>query len=314
MNAKPLLITLAAALIAFASFKVYQLVQHARHDLVTLNVSGAPLADVLARVARQTRETIVADQALGGTITLHVRKAPLRQVLGQIADQTGAFARIHYAVGGSEGALSRLQSSLRQGQPLEQVGWTNLSARAVGGEQPPGAVVRHAGGPPGAEPAAGTTARKVGLQFDREGGPGTVRATLTATDADGVVRTIDLAPERLVMETGVAANLTSTDPIEPAAGQAAMLAHQVGGRWSTLYALEASPLPPGGLPPSLKHFGWASTESGASQDGPPVPGDMDATLRRHRFDQLTRLTPEQRARAAAQQPGPGMRFEVDVER
>jgi len=314
MKTKPILSALAAVIITVGGFKVYQLVQHARLDLVTLNVTRAPLADVLARVARQTREVIIADHTLDGVITLNVRQAPLRQVLGRIADQAGALARINYAVGSSGGALSQLQNSLRQGQPLEQAGWTNLSAMAAPGEPPPGAVVRHESRPPGLAPAGGPAMPRDGVQFDHAPGPGSVRATLTATGADGVARTIDLAPERLVMEARVAANLTSTDPVSPSAGQATALARQVGGQWSTLYALEAVPFPPGGLPPSLNRFDWASAESGASPGSPPEPGDMEATLRRHLFNQLTRLTPEQRARAAAQQPGTGMRFEVDMER
>lgn len=308
MKAKPIFITLAAAVIALGSFKVSQLVRHARHDLVTLNVSGAPLADVLARVARQTRETIVADQALGGTITLNVRQAPLRQVLGQIADQAGGFSRLNFAVGSSATALNQLQSSLRQGQPPDQSGWTNLSA-AIADEEPPmeSRGVGRAGGNAVRVETPDASGRP------QPGGPDNTRITLLATGPDGVARTMDLSPERVLMETGLAATLSLSGPVRPSAERAAELALQLGGKWLPLYTLEAVPLPPGGLPPDLNQFGWASADQERGPGGPPEPGDMEATVRRHRFNQLTRLTPEQRARAAAQQPGPGMNFEVDVE-
>lgn len=334
MKTRSIFSALAAVIIAIGGFKAYQLVQHARLDLVTLNVTGAPLADVLARVARQTRETILADQSLGGMITLNVRKAPLRQVLGQIADQAGGFSRLNFAVGSSEAALSQLQNSLRQGQPFEHSGWTNLSA-AVADVEPPSEsrVVRHGGlnaeraktpDAPG-QPQAGvrmlvTRDAPGGLtggsevKSNNEGGSGAARVTLLATGPDGVSRTVDLSPERLLVEAGLVTTLALNLPVNPSPERAAELAHQVGGTWSLLYALEAVPLPPGGLPPELNRFGWTSHEHSPEANGPPEPGDMEATVRRHRFDQLTRLTPEQRARAAAQQPGPGMRFEVDVER
>lgn len=328
MKTKSIIIgALAVAGIAGGGYQLHQTIQHARLDLVTLNVSAAPLAEVLARVARQTRETIVADQTLGGTVTLNVRGAPLRQVLGQIADQVGAFSRLNFAVGSSGTALHQLQFTLRQGRPLPESGWTNLSAVALNEEPADREALRR-----GSERAerAGMPATKdeprggVRMLVTRDapddpkthrggaGSSGSTHVRLLTTGTDGTSRTIDLSPERLLVESTLAESVATTDALRATAAQAAELALAKAGRWQPIYVLEALPMPMGGLPPELNRFGWTTADDRPGPGGPP-PGDPEATLRRHRYDQLTRLTPEQRARNAARQPGPGMRLEVDVE-
>jgi hypothetical protein len=329
MKKKQMIIGLALALVLAGAASLYRIVQHARQDLVTLNVTNAPLADVLARVARQTREQIVADQGLGGTITLNVRRAPLRQVLARIADQVGAFPRLNFAVGGSAATLTRLKDALRHGQDPAQTGWTNPAARLENRSEAPSVtrLIRHDGeetnadGPPdlAGQPGgqvdvrvtrggpAGSGLRRFEVRSGGVDGSGATRATLMTAGPDGVVREIDLSPERLLLESELAARLASTGPTTASAETAARLAQRAGGKWSSIYSLESVPLPPGGLPPGLNGF------SRTPGKGSAAPELSEAAVNRRRFDQLTRRTPEQRAREAAARPAPGTGPDIDVE-
>jgi hypothetical protein len=117
----------------------------------------------------------------------------------------------------------------------------------------------------------------------------------------------------LLAERDTTTQLTLAGPVPASRESAAGLARKAGGKVDAFYALEALPLPPGGLPPDLNRFSWQAR--GEGPDGPqPLSADsMEANLKRHRFDQLTKLTPEQRARSAGGLGGPGPHHEIRLE-
>jgi hypothetical protein len=150
---------------------------------------------------------------------------------------------------------------------------------------------------------------------DGESSPGAEsrRATITATGPDGTMRVIDLAPQRILVESPLASKLRPNSGLSASRESADRLAQETGGRWQPIYGLEDLPMPPGMMPPELNQLVWKSGDPGDGPGGSTASGSMEAVARQHRFDRLDRLTPEQRAREAAASPGPGMQFDVDID-
>ncbi len=133
MNKKIILIgvtVLAVAGVAWAGRAIYR----AKQNIVTIDVYNAPLADVIKQLERQTRETILARGDLQTKVTLNVNNVPLDQALDQLGRQAGVNWSKWHAVHDSAGALTKLESALRQRAKIEDAGWTNLAPANFPGE------------------------------------------------------------------------------------------------------------------------------------------------------------------------------------
>lgn len=106
-----------------------------RQGLVTLQVSEVPIADVLARLSRQTGRLFVADKTLEGKVTVDLKRVPLDEALDQVMQQAGGSWSVWHAIHGTGGGLARLETALRDRASVESAGWTNL---APAFEPPPG--------------------------------------------------------------------------------------------------------------------------------------------------------------------------------
>src|SRR5882724_6011279 len=104
----------------------------AHHQLVTLHVRNAPLAEVIRQIERQTHETIRFDQKLDAKVTLDVKNKPLTEVLDSVSEQAGARWGKTYAVYSSERSLRGLESVFQGKSQLEPEGWTNVAPRFEG--------------------------------------------------------------------------------------------------------------------------------------------------------------------------------------
>ncbi len=122
-------LVLVASLLAAAGGGVWawQAWRHARLDLVTLRVRNEPLASVIRRMERQTRESIALDSRLDARVTLDLDGVPLADALQEVAERIGGLARATYAVFERRPALDRLAALIRAGTAPESAGWTNLS-------------------------------------------------------------------------------------------------------------------------------------------------------------------------------------------
>jgi hypothetical protein len=102
---------------------------HRHHQLVTLHVRNAPLAEVIRQLERQTKQKIEFDRKLDAKITLDVKNSPLTNVLDSVAEQAGARWGRTYAVYSTEHALRRLEAVLEGSSELDAAGWTNIAPR-----------------------------------------------------------------------------------------------------------------------------------------------------------------------------------------
>jgi len=101
----------------------------AHHELVSLDVREAPLAEVLRKVERQTWTKLRAEKALDARITLRVKDEPLSYVLKRIGDQAGARWSRLYAVYSSSRALGALDSALAGDGKIEPAGWARVALK-----------------------------------------------------------------------------------------------------------------------------------------------------------------------------------------
>src|SRR5215472_13076608 len=133
---------------------------HMRHQLVTLDVRNASLADVLRSIARQTGTKIRAEQALNANITLNVKNQPLAAVLDRVAEQAGAHWSTLYAVYDLPQAINALDAALCGDGKLEPAGWTKIAPAMPPppepGDEAPGAIIQ----PSGAEPQGPVPGRR----------------------------------------------------------------------------------------------------------------------------------------------------------
>src|SRR6266496_4068646 len=169
MKTKYLLLA-TGALLAAGGLWFGRLAWRAHHQLVTLNVRNAPLADVLRKIERQTWKKIRAQRSLDARITLQVTDKPLSDVLDRLAEQAGARWCTIHAVYVSARALHALDSALNGDGKLEPAGWTKIAPNPPPLPPPGPDEIGHLpqGGfePGGAGPAGGE--RRV-MMFKRAG-------------------------------------------------------------------------------------------------------------------------------------------------
>lgn len=125
MNKKYLVIGISLVVVAGVAW-LGRMVYRARHNLVSLDVYGAPIAAVVKQIERQTGETILAGKDLDVKVTLSLKNVPLDEALDQLGEQAGANWSKWHAVHGSTRALDQLETALRERTKLAEVGWTNL--------------------------------------------------------------------------------------------------------------------------------------------------------------------------------------------
>ena len=126
MNTKKITIAIGFVL-ALVTIWFGRIAWRAHHNLVTLHVRNAPLAEVVRQLERQTKERVRLDQKLDAKVSLDVENTPLTNVFDLLADLAGARWGKTYAVYDNAGALRRLEPVFRGDAKLDEAGWTNLA-------------------------------------------------------------------------------------------------------------------------------------------------------------------------------------------
>jgi hypothetical protein len=261
----------------------------ARHELVTLDVREAPLAEVLRKVERQTGTKLRAEKAtLDTRITLRVKDKPLAYVLKRLGEQAGGRWSTLYAIYGSTSALKALDSALAGDGQIEPAGWTRVALKPPAWALPGASGGAAAFGPsPG--PGDSPSAPGRGAMMMSKGGPA------FPGGANGPMGIGSFA--RLIIESSLS-GLLAGEPQEGAtAAVAAQIARRVNGRWTTYLALAR-------LPVGLRYSGGGGFGGGFSSGGggaPPPGFDPLKLIQKGRFDpndRFVRLTPEQRVQRA----------------
>jgi len=111
----------------------------AHRNLVTLDVQGMDVRQVVKKLQWQTWETIVVHSNVQGKVTLRVRKVPLEEALRIVGEQTYSSPEVLYPIYARGSALTSLKKALRGEVDPARYGWTNLLAR--------GFFMRGPGGP-----------------------------------------------------------------------------------------------------------------------------------------------------------------------
>lgn len=286
---------------------------------ITLDAEDEPLVAVLDRVAEQ------AGALSRATHTVHrppVDVARLGRELAAPGDQTpAAWTNLSAAPLG--------MGAGRPGGPPPDHGDGEIEEVVGGGaERPPGpgnggrvrimVMDDETSGPRGGGDADVLVKRPGGPP-----GPGgrrmVVRMMGASADGDGNVLEFDLSPSRVLLESVLAErmgeNLTDWVP-SMTAEDADRLAKHLGVRRTTIHVLSKSPA--GALPPQVRQMLRNGPMGGARHevrlggpDGPAGTGfspenlgaRAEAEAKQGRFDRLNRLTPEQRAREAAERGG-----------
>jgi hypothetical protein len=240
----------------------------AHHQLVTLDVRNASLADVLGKIEWQTWKKIRAEKNLNARITLHVTDKPLPYVLDRLAEQAGARWSTVYAVYDSASALKALDSALRSDGKLEPAGWMKI-APGPQALKPPGPNEKalpsglgpapEASGPPGGQPMT--------MLFRRA-----ENESMVMQNTAGEVEV--WSPEELVMESALNPQFGGEHNETATAAAAEEAARKVRGQWTTYFALRKSSM-------------------GMGLGGPPPLPGFDL-VKQQQNDHFARLTPEQR--------------------
>src|SRR5271170_2999301 len=117
-------ITLVAAIAVVASGIWFgRMIWNARHEVVTLHVKNAPLAEVARKIEEQVKQKICVDSKLDAKVTLDVKNLPLTKVLDLLAEHVGGRWGMTYAVYASTGALGRLEAVFTGNATLDAAGW-----------------------------------------------------------------------------------------------------------------------------------------------------------------------------------------------
>ena len=310
-----------AALLVAAGTWAGRVAWRAHKDIVTLHVRSMPLADVIGRLERQTREKIVADSRLDTKLTLDVDSMPLPDVLDRIAEQAGGLVTTVHAVYESRTAMDKLLEALRSGDIAKANGWTNLAPRLSFLNEEPGPVDMN---PDPSAPGEDRGKRQVVIvdrniivrrdgnsehQVLSESSAPIIRFRgVSQGDGESAQEEI-ITPERIVMEIKLETRVKADAPLAPNHGAALAVARQVKGRCRTLYALQksaAAALGAGAMRQFRSEFSsFGSTNaSGRQVETTPEPPSMAAAEREARRANLSRflnLTPEQRAQKAREQ-------------
>ena len=94
MKKNIIVLSVTLALVAAAYFG--WLAWNAGRNLVTLDVRDVDVREVVQKIERQTRETILTDSNLNGKVTFKVKRASLETVLGIIGDQVSSRWSAYY--------------------------------------------------------------------------------------------------------------------------------------------------------------------------------------------------------------------------
>jgi hypothetical protein len=184
------------------------------------------------------------------------------------------------------------------------------------GGMPPGAMVTATEDAvvmaPGTNQAGGK-----GVTAHRQSGPAVVRVVRKRADGGtGSVEEEVWSPVEIVLESRLASQLGDFSGA-PTAEAAAEAAKQVNGHVKVYYALRKSALGMGLAGMSL-NFGGPGARNLATVLGPGAAGtnaakqfvnagpsseELEAAMRRHRLDELGKLTPEQRVQRAREKQG-----------
>jgi hypothetical protein len=114
--------TAAFLLLSWVGYRIY--LAHA--DLVTLNVHDMDVRKVIPKIEWQTWEHIVLSKDVNGKVTLNVTRAPLTEVLNIIALQTSARWTALYPIYLRKAATEKLEKVVRGEMPGAGNGWSNL--------------------------------------------------------------------------------------------------------------------------------------------------------------------------------------------
>lgn len=260
----------------------------ARHDLVTLDLRNAPLAEAVRAIEHQTWERVAVDSQLNARVTIHVENAPLAHVLDLLAAKAGARWRKTYAVCDSRIALARLESAVAGGEKLDMAGWTNLAPDISEAAFPDAPASARFG-------SGGSGQKGFGV---RGFGTGGGNARMITTLPDG---TVDRwSSERLVMESGLAPKLAGPPPLEANEETASQTAAAVHARSSVFYELARAPFAMGGGGRRMRF----SRNGGGG--GPGKIGDVAAEMTNARRQQRLRDlsdSPEAQVERARQHGG-----------
>jgi hypothetical protein len=283
---------LVAILLGWGGYRAYL----AHRNLVTLNVHGADVRDVIRKCEWQTWETIVVHKDVKGKITLNVIKVPLEEVLGIIGEQTSARPMAVYPIYSKNNSIANLRKLARGDIYRDTAGWTNFTMIASGGG-------RGGRGGPGGGGGFGGPGGGFGDAPRPQHSP--VSLTLSAKDLSfAALALARFSNAQVVPEDGANPLISVSLKQVPFAEAVAKVAKAAHRKWDVFYSLQAQP----------DFFGRG--------DGPDRRDgerrgfrdrDEDDTNRVARFEQwaaireretearLATMTPEEQAKAKEQQ-------------
>ncbi len=229
---------------------------------ITLHVKNAPLADVIQKLEKQSREKIPCDQKLTGQVTLDVKDASLSEALDLIAPQVGArWSEVH-AVYESKASLGELEKSFLAGAEINPDAWTNLAPR-MNAFGPGGGFSRMGSPPPGMGGGFRTNSFMTNFVTRSSGPPGAMpegahNVTVTRSTSGMVVmgqggsgmKSEVWYSSRLLLENDLASRLSKEVAPTPSTESAAAVASDVNGKVQTYYVL--GKLPKGFAMPSFR--------------------------------------------------------------
>ena len=228
---------LVAILLGWGGYRAYL----AHQNLVTLDVRGADVRDVIRKCEWQTWETIVVHKDVKGKVTLDVVKVPLEEVLGIIGEQTSSRPMAVYPIYSKNNSIVNLRKLARGDIYRDTAGWTNFTMiGSAGGRGGPGG---RGGGPGGG--------------FGGPGGPGggfggfgdvarsqnsPVSLTLSAKDLSfAALALARFSNAQVVPEDGANALITLSVKQVPFAKAVAKVAKAANRKWDVFYSLQAQP-------------------------------------------------------------------------
>lgn len=246
----------------------------ARCQLITLDIPNETLDIVLRKVEAQVWKKIRTEESLAGVhVTLHAKDTPLPEVLDLLAAQAGAYWNTLYVVYPNASSLNNLNSTLQGNGNIEAAGWIKIAPRP--------------------------SERKEGIQPDI-----------------GPVRSPEMgSPLEVVVDSSFKNRLTllqTSNTNEATASFADRTAREVGGKWTTFFAIRKSNMGIGFRMPRKTPLQKVNgpTSSGSSQadslarpDHEPRPDPMLQPPNPNR--KFENLTPEQRVKLAREKHGHG---------
>ena len=252
----------------------------ASQNLVTLDVRGMDVREVVKKIEWQTWEMIYLHKEVEGKVTLNVKRVPLEEVLNILNDQISTRWSVIYPLYSGSLSLANLKKSVRGEIDPARNGWTNLQSRMG---------FRGGFGSGGFGGGFGGGGGRGGGGFGEAPRPQTSLVSLEFQDKDVSFATLALdrfSQARVVPEDGVSAKINLKLDQAPVPKAVAAVAKQAKRNWTTLYVMtsERGRGGPGG--------------PGDMARGPGGPGPDQAGPGEDRGDRRGRdreeVTPEQR--------------------